>query len=68
MKTMAVLIIGFVCGLFAPDVINPNFPKMIVKWMGSPIVGGLDPLALAITALAFAGVYFARAKHKGGKS
>ena len=68
MKALALLLIGFMAGLFAPDVINPHFPKMIVKWMGSPIVGGFDPLALAMTALAFAGIYFARAKHKGGKS
>lgn len=67
MKALALLLIGFMAGLFAPDVINPHFPKMAMKWIGTPVIGGFDPLALALTALVFTGVYFARAKHKGGK-
>ena len=67
MKALALLLIGFMAGLFAPDVINPHFPKMIVKWIGTPIVGGFDPLALALTALVLVGIHFARAKYKGGK-
>ena len=67
MKALALILIGFMAGLFAPDVINPHFPKMIVKWIGTPIVGGFDPLALALTALVLVGIHFARAKYKGGK-
>lgn len=67
MKIFAVLIVGFVLGLFAPDVINPHFPKMVIKWMGSPVIGGFDPLALALIALLLTGIHFARAKYKGGK-
>ena len=67
MKALALLLIGFMGGLFAPDVINPHFPKLLTKWIGTPIVGGFDPLALALTALVFTGIYFARAKYKGGK-
>ena len=67
MKALALLLIGFMAGLFAPDVINPHFPKMAMKWIGTPIVGGFDPLALALTALVLVGIHFARAKYKGGK-
>lgn len=67
MKTLAVFAVGFVCGLFATDVINPNFTKMLSKWISTPLVGGFDPLALALIALVLTGIHFARAKYKGGK-
>lgn len=64
MKILAVFVVGFVCGLFAPDVINPHFYKSAVHWANTPLVGSFDPVACGLVALVLVGIHFARAKYK----
>ena len=66
MKIFAIFIVGFVAGLFTPELTNPHLFKTVTHFVSKPLVGGLDPLALALIALVFTGIYFARAKYKGG--
>lgn len=61
MKTLAVFIVGFVCGLFAPEIQHLQhipFPKHF----------SVDPVVIVLALIAFWGISKARAKHKGGKS
>ena len=61
MKTLAVFIVGFVFGLFAPEIQHLQhiqFPKHLT----------IDPVVIVLTLIAFWGISKARAKHKGGKS
>lgn len=58
MKILAVFIVGFVCGLFAPEIQHLHFPKHF----------SVDPVVIVLALIAVWGISKARAKHKGGKS
>ena len=61
MKILAVFVVGFVLGLFAPEIQHLQhiqFPKHLT----------IDPVVIVLTLIAFWGISKARAKHKGGKS
>ena len=61
MKILAVFVVGFVLGLFAPEIQNLQniqFPKHLT----------IDPVVIVLALIAFWGISKARAKHKGGKS
>lgn len=61
MKAFALLTVGFVLGLFAPEIQHLQhiqFPKHF----------SVDPVVIVLALIAFWGISKARAKHKGGKS
>lgn len=62
MKTLAVLIVGFVLGLFAPEIQHLHFPKHLT----------VDPVAVLLGLVFVFAVWNMRgkrtAKGKGGKS
>ena len=63
MKALAVLIVGFVLGVFAPEFTNPHLSKLLKRFATTPVIAGLDPLALVLIALVLVGIHLARAKH-----
>lgn len=62
MKTLAVFIVGFVCGLFAPEIQHLHFPKHLI----------VDPVAVLLGLVFVFAVWNMRGKRtatrKGGKS
>lgn len=58
MKTLAVLTVGFVLGLFAPEIQHLHFPKYLT----------VDPVAVLLGLVFVAAVWNMRGKRtKGGK-
>ena len=60
MKAFALLIVGFVLGLFAPEIQHLHFPKHLI----------VDPVAVILSAVFVFAVWNMRGKRtaKGGKS
>ena len=61
MKILAVFVVGFVLGLFAPEIQHLQhiqFPKHLT----------IDPVVIVLALFFFFFISKARAKHKGGKS
>ena len=61
MKALAIFIVGFICGLFAPEIQHFHFPKHLT----------VDPVAVILGAIVVFAVWNMRGKRtanrKGGK-